>query len=138
MNTFPALFIPLPAKIFPNKLALNVPNNILRNPRFCSEASFLIVSVTPFNNRPESSRGLTILIMPSISSFDIISVVVPDPKIFLCIVTYAAYAAAVNPNGFKMLLAYGLITFFIKGNPVFSNGPRSLLRNFPYFVNSDD
>ena len=45
--------------------------------------------------------------------------------------TYAAYAAAVNPNGFKMLLAYGLITFFIKGNPVFSNGPRSLPRNPP-------
>ena len=30
-----------------------------------------------------------------------------------------------------MLLANGLITFFINGNPVFSNGPRSLLRNPP-------
>ena len=28
-----------------------------------------------------------------------------------------------------MLLANGLITFFINGNPVFSNGPRSLPRN---------
>ena len=30
-----------------------------------------------------------------------------------------------------MLLANGLITFFINDNPVFSNGPRSLLRNPP-------
>ena len=35
-----ALFIPSPANIFPNKLAPNVPNNILRNPPFCSFASF--------------------------------------------------------------------------------------------------
>ena len=53
----------------------------------------------------------------SISLFDIISVVLceaedegrlcPDPKIFLCIPTSAADAAAVNPKG-----------FFINGNPV--------------------
>ena len=61
--------------------------------------------------------------MPSISSFNIISVVVPDP-IFLCIF---ASAAASNPNGIKTLLANGLITFFINGNPVFNNGPKSLL-----------
>ena len=68
--------------------------------------------------------------MSFISSFDIISVVVceaeskgrlPDPKIFLCIPTSAADAAAVNPKGIKKLLAYGLITFSIKGNPVFNN-----------------
>ena len=41
-----------------------------------------------------------------IFSFDIISVVVPEPKIFLCIPTSAA-AAAVNPNGIKTLLANG-------------------------------
>ena len=68
--------------------------------------------------------------MSSISSFDIISVVVlllwPDPNIFLCIPASAADAAAVNPKGIKTLLANGLITFFISGNPVFSNGPRSL------------
>ena len=49
--------------------------------------------------------------MSSISSFDIISVVVfPDPKIFLCIPASAADAAAVNPNGIKRLLANSLIT----------------------------
>ena len=69
--------------------------------------------------------------MSFISSFDIISVVVPDPKIFLCIPASAADAAAVNPKGIKTLLANGLITFFINGNPVFSNGPRSLPRNPP-------
>ena len=67
--------------------------------------------------------------MSFISSFDIISVVVPDPKIFLCIPASAADAAAVNPKGIKTLLANGLITFFISGNPVFSYGPRSLPRN---------
>ena len=31
----------------------------------------------------------------------------------------------------KRPLVNGLITFFISGNPVFSNGPNSLLRNPP-------
>ena len=66
--------------------------------------------------------------MSSISSFDIISVVIPDPKIFLCIPASAADVAAVNPKGIKALLTNGLITFFISGNPVFSKGPRSLPR----------
>ena len=68
----------------------------------------------------------------SISSFDIISVVVfPDSKICLCIPASAAHAATVNPRGIKTLLANGLITFFINGNPVFSNGPSNLLKNPP-------
>ena len=48
---------------------------------------------------------------------------------FLCIPASAADAAAVNPKGIKTLLANGLITFYISGNPVFSYGPRSLPRN---------
>ena len=55
----------------------------------------------------------------------------PDPKIFLCIPASAADAAAVNPKGIKTLLANGLITFFIKGNPVFSNGPRNPPKKSP-------
>ena len=55
----------------------------------------------------------------SISSFDIINVVIfSDPKIFLCIPASAYDAGAVNPRGIKTLLATGLITFVIKGNPV--------------------
>ena len=79
------------------------------------------VSVTPSNNKPESARDFTILIMFSISSFDIINVVIfPDPKT-LCTPASAADAAAVYPKRIKTLLANGLITFLINGNPVFSN-----------------
>ena len=97
LESWPALITPLPVNIFPNKPAPNVPNNIPRNSPFCYYASFC----TPFNSKPESSRDLTIFIMSSISSFDIISVVVPESKIFLCIPASAAAAAAaaVNPNG---------------------------------------
>ena len=72
--------------------------------------------------------------MPTISSFEIIKVVLlllPDPKIFLCIPASAADAAAVNPKGIKTLLANGFITLFIRGNPVLSSGPKSLLRYPP-------
>ena len=53
------------------------------------------------------------------SSFDIISVVVPDPKIFLCVPTSTADAAAADPSGIKTLLANSLIIFFINRNSVF-------------------
>ena len=43
--------------------------------------------------------------MCSISSFDINSVVVLDPKNFFCIPASPADAAAVSPNGIKTLLA---------------------------------
>ena len=59
-------------------------------------------------------------------------VFIPEPKIFLCIPAAVADAAAVNPNGTKILLANGLVTFFINGNPVFNNGPRGLPRNPPH------
>ena len=38
-----------------------------------------------------------------------------------------ADAAAVTPNCIKMRLSNGLSTFPIKGNPVFSNGPKAPL-----------
>ena len=69
--------------------------------------------------------------MSSISSFDITSVVFPNPNMFLCIPASSADAAAVNPKGFKTPLANDLITFFINGNPVFSNGPSNLPKNLP-------
>ena len=40
-----------------------------------------------------------------------------------------ADAAAVNPNSIKTLLANVLSTFFIKGEPVFSNVPKGLPKN---------
>ena len=52
--------------------------------------------------------------MSSISSLDIISVVVPDPKIISCIpASVTDAAAAVNPNGIKTLLADALINFLL-------------------------
>ena len=68
----------------------------------------------------------------SISSLEIIKVLNPDPNIFLWIAASVAYTAAVNPNGFKTLLANGLSTFPIKDNPIFSNGPKNLPKNSSY------
>ena len=79
-------------------------------------------------NKPDSSGDLTIFMISFISSFEVINVVIPDPNNFLRIAGSVADAASVNPTRIKTLLAYGLSTFFIKGNPVFSNGPKSLLR----------
>ena len=45
--------------------------------------------------------------MSSISSFDIISVVVPDHKTFLYILASIADVAAVNPNVIEVILANG-------------------------------
>ena len=39
-------------------------------------------------------------------------------RFVLCISAFGADVAAVNPNGINTLLADGLITFFINGNPV--------------------
>ena len=52
-------------------------------------------------------------------------------RFFLCIPASAADAAAVNPKWRKTFLANGLITFDIKGNPAFSNGPSNLPTNPP-------
>ena len=60
-----------------------------------------------------------------------INVVASDPNIFLWITASVAAAAAVNPNDIKMLFADTFNTFFIKDNPVFNNGPKSLPRNLP-------
>ena len=75
----PALITPLPVNALPNILAADVPNNIGRNPTFCSFASFLNVSPISFTSYPNSSSDLTIFIISFISSFEIINAVLPDP-----------------------------------------------------------
>ena len=57
-----------------------------------------------------------------------------DRNIFLRIAASVTEAAAVNPNGIKKLLANGLSTFPIKGNPAFSNSPKSLPKNLPDYL----
>ena len=63
---------------------------------------------------------------------------VPDPNIFLWIAASVADDAAINANDIITLLAHGLlanglITFFIKGNLVFSNGHKILPKIPPVF-----
>ena len=41
----------------------------------------------------------------------------------------AADAAAFNPKGYNTLFANGVITFFTKCNPIFSNGPSNVPKN---------
>ena len=79
----PALIAPLSADIFSNKVAANVPNNILKNPPFCSFASFLSLKLTPIINTLDYSRGSIIFMIPFISSLEKIKVVAPDSSIFL-------------------------------------------------------
>ena len=55
----------------------------------------------------------------------------PYSNIFLWIAASVA-AGAVNPNGIKTLWANDLSKFSIKGNPVFSNGSKSLAKNPSY------
>ena len=64
-----------------------------------------------------------------ISSLEVTNVVASDTNIFLLIAASVVDAAAVNPNEIKTLSASCLGKFSIKGNPVFSNGPKSLPKN---------
>ena len=57
-------------------------------------------------------------IVSHISSYESISVVMPDPEIFFSIPACVADAAPVNPNHIKVVLVDGLSTFFIKGKTV--------------------
>ena len=96
-NSCPALIVPLPALVAPrpgilaltplpvnrfhDKLAPNVPKNMLRNRSFCSFASFQTISLTFLINEADSSRDLSIFIILCIFSFEINNGVIPEPKI---------------------------------------------------------
>ena len=69
----------------------------------------------------------TIFILSFISSWKIINVALPNLNFFLWIA--ALVGAAANPNGIKMLLANGLSTFPVKGNPGFNGLSKSLSKN---------
>ena len=100
----PALIVILPVNRFPNKLAPNVPNNILKNHPFCYFTSFVVVSLTPFINKLNSSSNLIIFMILFISSFKIINVTAPDPNTFLQIAASVVDVAAVNPNSIKTFI----------------------------------
>ena len=75
--------------------------------------------LTRFINKPGSSRDLIISTISFISSFEIINVVIPDPKTLFWITASVAYADTANANSIKTLLNNGLGTFFIKGKTNF-------------------
>ena len=57
-----------------------------------------------------------------ISLFEIISAVMPDPKIFFWIDASVADAVVVNSKDTKTLLPNGVSTLFINGKPAVING----------------
>ena len=75
-----ALITPFPVIAFLNIPAANVSNCIGRNPLFCYFASFLIGSLVPYINNLNSSSDLTIFVISSISSFQIINAAVREAK----------------------------------------------------------
>ena len=98
----------------------------MKNPPSCFFASFLIVSLIPFINKPDSSGGLIVFIISFFSSSQFIYVVVPDPEIFFWITAFVADAAAVNLNETKTRLANGMRIFFINGKRAIINGLKTL------------
>ena len=84
---------------------------MLRNPPFYPFASFLIVLLAPFINKPVFSIYFTIFMKSSVSSFEVINVVIPDLEISLGFPAFAAGAAAVNLNGIKTISTNGLDNF---------------------------
>ena len=79
-----ALIEPLPANKFLNKLVSNVPNNIPKNLPLCYFTSFLIVSLTPFINKADSTNGCNYIHdIIFIFSFETVSIVALDPNFFI-------------------------------------------------------
>ena len=72
--------VSVPNNIFPNKLARQTTNSIPRNPHCFTFDSLLIASMMPL----------------WISLFEILNIVLPDPKMFSGIAASVLYAAAVS------------------------------------------
>ena len=67
-----------------------------------------------------------------ISGFEIVNVVIPDPKTFIWVAASVADAdATVNSNGTKILLPNEISTFLVKSKPDFYNCLKSLPKHSP-------
>ena len=78
----PALFVPSPVLIFPVR-ASRFPDKLApRNHPFLLLLHFLVVLLTHFINKPDSSRKLIIFLISFISSLEVINFVEPDQNIF--------------------------------------------------------
>ena len=119
---WPALIVPSPALIihflvkrFPNKVASKVLNKFPINPPFSLFlSSFSFALLASFLNKPDSSRDLPILMIPFVFSFEIFSVAIPSPNVFLLTAASIAVVSVVNRNSIKTFLANDLVTFLIK------------------------
>ena len=72
--------------------------------------------------------------MSSISSFEMIKIVAPEPSIFFLILPSIADMAADNPNGANTFLANGIATL-INGP---ANLPNKFLKNPPDCISFDN
>ena len=77
---------------------------------------------------------MTLFTRSFISSFHLTDALAPDAKIFFWIHASAANASAVNYNGIKTLLVYGVSTFSINGKSNFIYEPASLPKNSPHSI----
>ena len=80
INSSSTLITPFPVNESPNILVANALNNIGRSTLFYSFVSFLIVSLIPFISNPDCSIDLTIFIISSISSLEVINAVRREGK----------------------------------------------------------
>ena len=100
-------------------------------------ASFSNDLLTPFINKLDSSRDLTIFMTNFFIHY--FHFFVWDyqysqyPWVFLWIAATISDAAAINPNVMETSLANDVTTFFIKGKPTFINESRTLPKN-PHFL----
>ena len=85
-----------------------------RSLSFCSFCPFSVVLLTLYYKEICSSKDLTIFIISCISLFEIINVDMSDPN-FFWIAAFVADTAAVDSNGTKTFLAYGVSILFING-----------------------
>ena len=114
-----------------------------RNPLGCSFGLFSIIWVMPFIYKLESLRDLTVFIRLFVSSFGIISIVlpeqkvpeVPDPKMFFWIPAFETDAAfSLDRISTLLTNSITICKALTNGNPAFINGPESLSRNPPYWI----
>ena len=99
-------------------LAPNVCNSILINPA-------LIVSLTSFINKPHSTSYFTIA-MVSFPHSKLLILLYPIQTFFYGQLHLLVMLMLLILSGIKTLKINVLNTFFIKGNPVSSNGPKGL------------
>ena len=78
------------------------------------------------NNKPDITKDLTIFMISSIFSSEVMNAVVFDSKMFFWIAASVYDASVINLDSIKMVLANDVSRFFINGKPAAINGLRKL------------